>query len=134
MGKRYRNFLIVIREGLRRHHCFCWNWKRSSFDRFFSKYFGWRPLPSWHLRQWCNTARCCVSFIRCGLFISEVFIWNNYLKVFPRFCAAKEKPTYSYSWISLLISIIWLPQGYFWATDEGTAWLNKNQSLVPPKW
>ena len=83
----------------------------STFDTSCGKYFGPRPLPSWWLRQWCNTATGCVSFIRCGLFISEVFIWNNYLKAFPRFCVAKQKPAYSYSCISLFISIIWLPQG-----------------------
>ena len=106
----------------------------STFDTSCGKYFGPRPLPSWCLRQWCNTATGCVSFIRCRLFISEVFIWNNYLKVFPRFCVAKQKPAYSYSCTSLFISIIWLPQGDFRATADGTAWLNKNQSLVPPKW
>ena len=102
-------FLIDIRKDLIRHLCFFLNWKSiSSFDKSCCKYFGPRPVRSWPLRQWCNTARCCVSFIRCGLFTSEVFIWNNYLKVFPRFCAAKQKPAYSYSWISLFISIIWL--------------------------
>ena len=84
----------------------------STFDISCSKYFEPKPVPSWHLRQWCNTARCCVSFICCGLFVSEVFIWNNSLNVFPRFCVAKQKPAYSYSCISLFISIIWLSQGH----------------------
>ena len=80
----------------------------SNFDSSCSKYFGPRPVPSWHLKQWCNTSRCCVSLICCGLFISDVFIWKNSLNVFPRFCAANQKPAYSYSCIRLFISFICL--------------------------
>ena len=109
-------FLIVIREDLRKQLCFCWNWKSlkalTVLTQFwYSKYFGPLPVSCWHLKQWCHTSRCCVSLIRCcGLFISEVFTWNYSLKFFPRFCVIKQKPAYSYLWIILFISTIWLPQ------------------------
>ena len=133
MGRWCRNFLDSHHRRPEKAPLFLLKLKKfesiSSFDTSYSKYFGPRPVPSWHLRQWCNTARCSVSLIRCGLFILEVFIWNNSLNVFPRFCVA-----YSYSCISLFISTIWLSQGHFWATAEEIAWLNRNQSLVPTKW
>ena len=130
MGKRCRNFLDSHQRRPENTPLFLLKLKNfesiSSFDTSCSKYFGPKPVPSWHLRQWCNTARCCVSFICCGLCVSEVFIWNNSLNVFPRFCVAKQKPAYSYSCISLFISTIWLPQRPFLDHCRETAWLSRN--------
>ena len=81
MGKRCRNFLDSHQRRPENTPLFLLKLKKfesiSSFDTSCSKYFGPTPVPSLNLRQWCNTARCCVSLIRCGLFISEVFIWSN---------------------------------------------------------
>ena len=122
MGRRCRNFLDNHQKRPENTPLLLLKLKRcgsiSSFGTSCNKCFGPRPVPSWHLRQWCNTARCCVSLIRCVLFLSEVFIWNNSLNVFPRFCVVKQKPGYSYSCISLFISIIWLSQGHFWKINN----------------
>ena len=122
MGRRCRNFLDSHQRRPENTPLFLLKLKNfesiSSFDTSCSKYLGPKPVPSWHLRQWCKTSRCCISLIRCGPFISEVFIWNNSLNVFPRFCAVKQKPAYSYSCFSLFISIIWLSQGHFWKINN----------------
>ena len=122
MGRRCRNFLDNHQRRPENTPVLLLKLKRfgsiSSFGTSCSKCFGPRPVPSWHLRQWCNTARRCVSLICCVLFISEVFIWNNSLNVFPRFCAVKQKPAYSYSCFSSFISIIWLSQGHFWKINN----------------
>ena len=119
MGRRCRNFLHIHKRRPEMTTLFLLKLKKfeiiSSFDTSCSKYFERRSVPSWHPRQWCNAGRCCVSLIRyCGLFISEVLIWNNSLNVFPRFCVRKQKPADGESCMSLFISTIWLPQGHFY--------------------
>ena len=90
MGWRCRNFHHSHQTRPEKTYLFLLKLKKfesiSSFDTSWSKYFGPRPVPSLHLWQWCSTVRCCVSLIcRCGLFISEVFIWNNSLNFFHNF-------------------------------------------------
>ena len=119
MGRCCRNFLHIHKGRPETTTSFLLKLKKfdiiSSFDTSCSKYFEQRSVPSWHLTQSCNTGRCCVSLIRCcGLFISEMLIWNNSLNFFPRFCVRKQKPADDESCMSLFISTIWLPQGHFY--------------------
>ena len=117
-------FFIAIREDLRRHLCFCWNWKSLKVlvvlahlaVSILGQDLLWVDI--WELGQ-----------PQPLLWTTKVFIWNNSLNLFPRFRFTKQKPIHCYSCMSLFISTILLPQGHFWATAEGKAWFNKNLSL-----
>ena len=99
--------VVIVREDLKRDLCFCRNWK-SLKELAALTHLTVRLDQIWLLRRWCSTARCCVSLIRfLGIFISEMFIWNNYLNIFPRFCIRKYKLGYSYSCMSLFFLLFY---------------------------